>query len=256
MWLISESFGFFLVAQPVLTKPNTARKELAGMSDKHWLFPCRSWEIWRGKHWKGCGDAVAAGLCTCPAVCVACVTRLSLTPVHLCLLDGWTETGCSAMCAQDYFKSLHYSSDETHAGKVLVFGLPTCAQHSHTEEWTQECGHKRPVIQRSWTEKGKYERSSEQTIFYYEHLFSGTVSHSHNHQLEPGFLINAAGSSWNYTAFTRELSKQPRVRTEQWGFAISVQSTNTSQININSLLHCAGCWPDWEISKVDNPADI
>lgn len=42
------------------------------------------------------------------------------------------------VCRQDYFKSLHYSSDETHAGKVLVFGLPTCAQHPHTEEWTQK----------------------------------------------------------------------------------------------------------------------
>lgn len=136
MWLISESF---LVAQPVLTNPNTASKELASMLDEHRLFPCRSWEIWRGKHWKGCGDAVAAGLCTCPAVCAACVTRLSLTPAHLCLLDGWTETGCSAMCADRITLRAYIIHQKGHmVGRSLYLGsLPAHSTH------IQRSGHRR-----------------------------------------------------------------------------------------------------------------
>lgn len=129
----------FSVAQPVLTKPNTARKELAGMSDKHWPFPCRSREIWRGKHWKGCGDAMAVGLCTCPAVCAACVTRLLLTPAHLCLVDGWTQTGCSAMCADRITLRAYIIHHMRHMlGRFLCLGsLPVHSTH------IQRSGHRR-----------------------------------------------------------------------------------------------------------------
>lgn len=100
----------------------------------------------------------------------------------------------------DYFKSLHYSSDETHAGKVLVFGLPTCAQHPHTEEWTQKnadinAPSSKDHEQRKASVRGVVNRQLFFFYYYYKHLFNNTVSHSHNHQLEPGFLINVARSS-------------------------------------------------------------
>lgn len=84
------------------------------------------------QNWKGCGDAASAELCTCPA---GCVTRHeAFADTRTPLPSGWLHTdGLSG-----YFRRLHYSSEQTHAGKVLVFGLHTCAQHSRTGRWTRK----------------------------------------------------------------------------------------------------------------------
>lgn len=166
----------FFVEQPVLTKPNTARKELVGTSDKHRLFPCHSLEIWRGKHWKGCGDAVATGLCTCPAVSAACVTRLSLTPAHLCLLDGWTETGCSAMCADRITLRAYIIHQMRHTlGKFLYLGsLPVHSTHIQRSKHRINTDINAPLSKDHEQIKASV-RGVEQTIFFIMSTYSAAL---------------------------------------------------------------------------------
>lgn len=172
----------------------------------------------------GCARALQSGMC-----------HEAFTNTRTPLPSGWLNRDglLGYVCRQDYFKSLHYSSDETQAGKVLVFGLPTCAQHPHTEEWTQKNADINAPVYKDHEQRKASVRGvvNRQFFFYYEHLLSGTVSHSHNHQLEPGFLINAARTrqATKSTHLTMRLCNKRSVH------------TRTSQININSLLHCAGC---------------
>lgn len=77
------------------------------------------------KHcWKLCRGAVAARLHTCPAVRTACVTRPLLTPTPL--PSGWLVRDWLPcyLYRQDYFNSLHYSTERTHADEFHVFGFP------------------------------------------------------------------------------------------------------------------------------------
>lgn len=119
---------------------------------------------------------------TCPA---GCPTRHeAFTHTRTPLPSAWLHkeglSGC--VCRQDYFRSLHYSSNQTHAGKVLVFGPHTCAQHSETGHWTRN----EAIINILFSKKNQTKASMNQVeqifFYYYEHLFNSTVAFSNEHK--------------------------------------------------------------------------
>lgn len=119
------------------------------------------------------------------------VTRLSPTPAHLCLSARLHTDRLSS-----YFRRLHYSSEQTHAGKVLALGLHTCAQRSEGAAPTRFDAIRDSANQKP--DKSKHGSIWKFSFYYLKHFEALKLENKgailHTHTLTPKQLLYAVSS--------------------------------------------------------------